>query len=79
MGVGMVYVRRCRTQIRHDVQTLQSNRIAVERQLQDQQVRLGWLVAPAELRRKAREEGLGLVGGRNMREDSSDRTARLTD
>ncbi|HUT56349.1 MAG TPA: hypothetical protein VNA25_00580 [Phycisphaerae bacterium] len=61
IAAGLVHVRRTRTQLRNEIHRLHSQQIELRRDLWDQQVGLGWLLAPAEVRRRAEELAVPLV------------------
>ena len=61
IAAGLVHVRRTRTQLRNEIHRLHSQQIRLRRDLWDQQVGLGWLLAPAEVRRRAEELAVPLV------------------
>lgn len=61
IAVGLVHTRRMQTGARHELQKLENQQIALKRQLQDQQVQLGWLTSPSEIHRKAAELALPMV------------------
>ena len=60
IGAGVVHFRRERTVLRNEVQKLETRQIVLRRELWAQQVRMAWLVAPAEVRRRAKDLGLPL-------------------
>lgn len=74
IAVGMVHIRRDRTRLRHETQEQQNKQLTLRRTLWDQQVRLGWLTAPAELRRRVDELALQLVD-KTVAADSNARPA----
>jgi hypothetical protein len=53
IAVALVHVRREEIAVRHEIQRLQIRRVALRRTLWEQQVRLGYLAAPEEVRRRA--------------------------
>jgi hypothetical protein len=57
----VVHFRRERIYLRNEVQKFQSQQVALRRDLWDQQVRMGWLINPAEVRRRAQEMALPMV------------------
>jgi cytochrome c-type biogenesis protein CcmE len=57
----VVHFRRERTYLRNEVQKYQSQQVTLRRDLWDQQVRLGWLINPAEVRRRTQELALPMV------------------
>lgn len=61
IATGVVHMRHARRRLGNEVQTLQSRQIVLRRELWEQQIHLGWLVAPAELRRRTQEMDLPLV------------------
>jgi hypothetical protein len=58
IAAGVVHFRRERTILRNEVQRLEDQQVVLRRTLWDQQVRLALLVAPAGIRRRAKEFGL---------------------
>ncbi len=61
IAVAVVHFRRERTRLRNEVHRLESRQIVLRRELWDQQVRLAWLIAPSELRRRAQDLALPMV------------------
>ena len=61
VAAALVHVRRTRTQLRNEIHRLESQQIRLRRDLWDQQVGMGWLLAPAEVRRRAEELAVPLV------------------
>ena len=59
--VGMVHLRRTRTNLRNEIQKMENQQIALKRELQDQQIRLGRAMAPSEIRRRTAEMALQMV------------------
>jgi len=53
IAVSMVQIRRGETTARHEAQSLQRRQVSLRRRLWDQQIRLGQLTGPQELRRRA--------------------------
>ena len=60
IAVGLVHVRRAETIDRHQIQRLQLHRARLRRTLWDQQVRLGYLTAPGQIRRRSQKMALDL-------------------
>ena len=58
IAAGVVHFRRERTILRHETQRLEEQQVVLRRALWDQQARLAMLVAPAEIRRRAKDFGL---------------------
>jgi cell division protein FtsL len=71
IAVSLVHIRRAEITARHDIQSLQLRQVEQRRRMWDQQVRLGQLTAPAQIRKRAEEMSLGLV----QREEQSTATA----
>jgi len=62
IALGLIRLRGAELSARHQIQQLEYRyRVELRRKLWDQQVRLGYLVAPGEVRRRADEMGLGFV------------------
>jgi len=61
IATGLVQLRRAETMLRHESQRLRLERITLQRRLWDRQVKLGYLLAPDEVRRRARHMSLELV------------------
>ena len=53
IAVGQVHIRRADATVCHEIQQLQRRQVSLRRRLWDQQVRLGYLTAPDELRHRA--------------------------
>ncbi len=60
IAVGLVQIRRAETSVRHDVQRMEIRRVAVQRKLWDQQVRLNEQMAPERVRHRAVQMALEL-------------------
>lgn len=56
----MVQMMRVERNYRHEIQHLQMQQVSLRRTLWDQQTKLGTLMAPPEVRRRAEEQALGL-------------------
>ena len=52
IAVSLVHIRRSEIVVRHEIQHLQMQRVSLRRKLWDQQVRIGYLTAPREIRRR---------------------------
>ncbi len=52
IAVSLVHIRRSEIVVRHEIQHLQMQRVSLRRTLWDQQVRIGYLTAPREIRRR---------------------------
>ncbi len=61
VAVGLVQIRRAEIAARHEIQRLETQQISLRRTLWDQQIRLGYLTAPREVRRRAGQMALDLV------------------
>ena len=61
IGVGLVQIRRAETRACHRIQELQGQQVRLRRRLWDQQIRLGRITAPEEIRRRAEEMALWLT------------------
>jgi len=59
--VVMVHLRREEIRARHELQRLQAQQVQLRRRLYDQQVELGKLTAPQEVRRRAADMAVGLT------------------
>ena len=55
IAAGLVHIRRRQAVCCHEIQSLQIRRIALRRKLWDQNVRLGYLTAPHQVRRRVEE------------------------
>lgn len=53
IGVVLVQLRRSELTVRHEIQNLQMRQVSLRRTLWDQQVRLGYMTTPDEVRRRA--------------------------
>ena len=60
-AVILVHLRRAEATLRHETQQLGFQQIKLRRTLWDQQITLGYLAAPAEVRRRSEEMSLDLV------------------
>ena len=63
IAITLVHVRHTQTLTRHEIQKLQEEQIKLRRTLWDQQVQMGYVFSPTELRRRAEEMGLELTSG----------------
>jgi len=61
IAVALVQMRRAELIARHEIQKLQTNEVALRRQLWDQQVQLGRLTSPEVVRRRVEDMALPLV------------------
>lgn len=61
IAVAMVHIRRTRTNLRNEMQKMENQQIALKRELQDQQIRLGRAMSPSEIRRRAEEMAIPMV------------------
>ena len=61
MAVSLVHIRRAEVVARHESQQLQLQQVKLRRQLWNQQIALGYLTTPAEVRKRSEEMSLGLV------------------
>ncbi len=61
----LVHIRQGVSAARYEIYKLQSKRIKLRRRLWDQQVKLGQLTAPREVRLRAEEMSLGLTARRS--------------
>ena len=61
IAVGLVQIRRAEMTTRHQIQSLRSAQVKIRRTLWGQQVRMGELTAPQQVRRRAAEMALGLI------------------
>ncbi len=67
IALGLIHLRGAELSERHQIQQLEYQyRVEMRRKLWDQQVRLGYLVAPGQVRRRADEMGLGFVEKSNV-------------
>ncbi len=78
IAVGLVHIRRARTMACNQIQRLENMQISLKRDLQDQQVRLGWLTSPSEIHRKAAEMALPMVERSKIYGDTSPGSAGTT-
>ena len=53
IAVGLVQIRRADATVCHEIQGMQRRQVSLRRRLWEQQIRLGYLTAPAALRRQA--------------------------
>lgn len=58
IAATLVHMRRDRIAVAHETQRLQTQQVALRRTMWDQQVRLGYLAAPREVRRRAEEAAM---------------------
>jgi len=58
IAATLVHLRRDRITVAHDIQRLQSEQVELRRKMWDQQVRLGYLAAPREVRRRAEQTSM---------------------
>ena len=63
IAVGVVHIRRARTMLSHDIQKFKRQQIVLTRELDDQKAQMGWLFAPAAVRRRGDEQGIQSVQG----------------
>ena len=75
VALALVSIRRQEAWVRHDIQRHQQRQMALRRRLWDQRVRIGQLVAPAEVRRRAQEMALDLTDEDETRIDLAERPA----
>jgi hypothetical protein len=75
IAAGVVHFRREQTLLRSEVQRLQSRQVEIRRDLWDQQARLGWLINPAEVRRRTQDLALPLVDRAHLSPGPSTPTA----
>jgi hypothetical protein len=61
IALAMVHLRRERNQLLHETQHNVELQIMLRRKLWDQQVRLAWLMAPAEIRKRVEDLSLHLA------------------
>lgn len=52
IAVGLIHLRRSEIAVRHEIQQVQIERIELRRNLADQEVRIGHLVAPRSVQRR---------------------------
>jgi cytochrome c-type biogenesis protein CcmE len=52
IAVGLIHLRRNEIAVRHDIQRVQIQRIELRRQVAEQEVRIGHLVAPHSVQRR---------------------------
>jgi hypothetical protein len=62
--VALVHLRREEIAVRHDIQTLESARVPLRRELWRTQIKLSHKLRPDEVRRRAEELALGLDDAR---------------
>jgi len=53
IAVALVHIRRAEMAVRYDIQRLQARQVRLRRRIWDQQVTIGRLTGPEELRRRA--------------------------
>ena len=75
IAMALVSIRRQEAWVRHDIQRRQQRQMALRRRLWDQRVRIGQLVAPAEVRRRAQEMALDLMDEDETRIHLAERSA----
>jgi len=63
VAVGLVQIRRAEIAARHEIEKLQRQQVALRRKMWDQQIQMGILTTPEEIRRRAIELGLQLPQG----------------
>jgi neutral trehalase len=68
IAVGLVHIRRAEVTARYEAQRFRLRQAEIRRILWDQEVRLGDLTAPGELRRRASELSIDLSPGRERNE-----------
>jgi cell division protein FtsL len=61
IGVSLVHLRRVEMSSRHDIQRLREQTVALRRELQEQQLQLGYLTAPGQVDDRAREMAMEFV------------------
>jgi cell division protein FtsL len=61
IAVGLVHIRRSETSVNHQIQQLQLEQIYLRRKLYDQQVTLGRLVSPSQVRERMEKLDLRLT------------------
>jgi hypothetical protein len=61
IAAGVIHFRTERMHLRHQVQSMETQQVSLRRDLWDQQVRMAWLVAPAEVRKRAQDLALPMV------------------
>ena len=71
IAVTLVHIRRMEIAARHQTQDLRTCQVKLRRKLWDQQIRLGFLTSPDEVRRRADEMSLDLI----EKEEANRRTA----
>ncbi|MCK4601077.1 MAG: hypothetical protein KAU28_01340, partial [Phycisphaerae bacterium] len=61
IALALVHVRRAESCAGHEIQRLRTRQVELRRRMWDQEVRIGQLTAPGELRRKGREMSLDMA------------------
>ena len=61
IGAGLVHLRRQEVRLRYEIQRGHGKQLSLRRRLWDQRVRIGHLMAPAEVRKRVREMALDLT------------------
>ena len=61
IALGLVHIRRMESTARCEIHRLRLQQTMLRRRVWDQQVRLGYLTAPTEIRRRADVMALGLI------------------
>ena len=61
IAAALVQLRREEARVRHEIQRCISHQMVVRRKLWGQRVRIGWLIAPSQARRRADEMALDLT------------------
>jgi hypothetical protein len=61
MAVALVHVRRAEVSTRHEIQRLRMRQVTLRRKLWDQQIRVGELTSPREVRKRVEQMKLKLV------------------
>ena len=78
IAAALVHLRRREITVRYEIQRLQAQQVRLRRKLWDQQVRLGCLTAPGEIRSRAEQMVMrnGQAGGYLARRDAGNGTHR---
>ena len=61
IALGLVHIRRAEMSVQYELQRVRTEQVELRRRLWDQQVRMGLLTAPDEVRRRAEDMSLGLT------------------
>lgn len=61
MAVALVHIRRAEVSTRHEIQRLRMGQVRLRRKLWDQQIRVGELTSPQEVRKRVERMKLKLV------------------